>query len=66
MSDERTAPYYCPYCGDEELRPHGVGHGEWECRSCRRAFALSFRGLLAGNDEEPLPGSGSGGDGAAP
>ncbi|MDQ7806992.1 Insertion element protein [Amycolatopsis sp. A133] len=20
-SDERAAPFYCPYCGDEDLRP---------------------------------------------
>ena len=33
-------PFYCPYCGDEDLRPHGEKHGEWVCGSCRRAFAL--------------------------
>jgi ribosomal protein L37AE/L43A len=43
---ERSAPFYCPYCGDENLHPHGAGHGEWECRACRRVFALSFRGIL--------------------
>ena len=47
MSAERSTPFYCPYCGDEDLRPHGTVHGEWECRACRRVFALSFRGLLA-------------------
>jgi transposase-like protein len=45
---ERSAPFYCPYCGEEDLRPHGATHGEWECRSCRRVFTLSFKGLLAG------------------
>jgi hypothetical protein len=44
---ERAAPFYCPYCGDEDLRPSDAGHGTWECASCNRAFALSFRGLLA-------------------
>ncbi|MDT0380449.1 hypothetical protein RM572_16975 [Streptomyces sp. DSM 42041] len=54
---ERAAPYYCPYCGDEDLRPSegrpgtprgagAAGHA-WECRSCNRAFTLSFLGLLA-------------------
>ena len=47
---ERMAPFHCPYCGEEDLRPHeveeGSGHGAWECRSCMRAFKLSFFGLL--------------------
>ncbi len=38
---------HCPYCGDDDLFPHGEAHGEWECRSCRRAFAVRFVGLLA-------------------
>ena len=46
----RVAPYHCPYCGDEDLRPHvpdeGAEHGAWECRACQRAFRLSFLGLL--------------------
>lgn len=42
----RAEPFYCPYCGEEDLRPHGATHGEWECRACRRVFALSLRGLL--------------------
>ncbi len=24
---ERAAPFYCPYCGDEDLRPGGESHG---------------------------------------
>ncbi|OIV35482.1 hypothetical protein BIV57_21320 [Mangrovactinospora gilvigrisea] len=50
---ERAAPFHCPYCGDEDLRPHepaegeGAGHGEWECRACSRAFRLKFLGLIA-------------------
>ncbi|MFC4496377.1 hypothetical protein ACFPA8_19815 [Streptomyces ovatisporus] len=49
---ERAAPFYCPYCGDEDLRPSeegaGTGRGAaWECASCNRAFKLSFLGLLA-------------------
>ncbi|MFF2961874.1 hypothetical protein ACFVT1_23725 [Streptomyces sp. NPDC057963] len=43
---ERAAPFYCPYCGDEDLRPHEGGHGAWECASCNRAFRLGFLGLL--------------------
>jgi ribosomal protein L37AE/L43A len=42
-----AAPLHCPYCGDEDLRPHEDKHGDWECRSCLRAFGLKFIGLLA-------------------
>lgn len=44
---ERAAPFYCPYCGDEDLRPSEEGHGAWECAACNRAFRLAFLGLLA-------------------
>ncbi|MEW1656023.1 MULTISPECIES: hypothetical protein [unclassified Streptomyces] len=44
---ERAAPFYCPYCGDEDLFPSEEGHGAWECRACSRAFRLKFLGLLA-------------------
>ncbi|GAA3826322.1 hypothetical protein GCM10022206_76130 [Streptomyces chiangmaiensis] len=56
---ERAAPFYCPYCGDEDLRPSEQGWGSprssgaesgggaWECRACNRAFQLKFLGLLA-------------------
>ncbi|KOT96146.1 hypothetical protein ADL07_22190 [Streptomyces sp. NRRL F-4707] len=44
---ERAAPFYCPYCGDEDLRPGEQGHGAWECGACNRAFQVKFLGLLA-------------------
>lgn len=45
---ERAAPFHCPYCGDEDLRPgEQGGHGTWECGACNRAFQLKFLGLLA-------------------
>ncbi|GAA2243217.1 MULTISPECIES: hypothetical protein [Kitasatospora] len=47
---ERAAPFYCPYCGDEDLRPSETGHGAWECAACRRAFQLKFLGLLSTAD----------------
>jgi transposase-like protein len=40
MSGHGSVPFFCPYCGDEELVPYGETHGEWRCESCRRAFAL--------------------------
>ena len=54
MSD-RAVPFHCPYCGDEDLRPHqdehddkqgASPHGQWECRSCLRAFSLKMLGLV--------------------
>lgn len=42
-----AAPFHCPYCASEDLRPHGEQHGAWECRACLRAFSVSFIGLLA-------------------
>ncbi len=33
-------PFFCPYCGGEDIRPHGETHGEWQCESCRRVYAL--------------------------
>jgi transposase-like protein len=42
-----SVPFHCPYCAEEDLRPHGEKHGEWECRSCLRAFRLNFIGQLA-------------------
>ncbi len=50
----RAVPFHCPYCGDENLWPHeaeegsetGSGHGQWECRSCLRAFKLTMIGQL--------------------
>jgi transposase-like protein len=52
----RQAPvFHCPYCGEEDLRPHEVvsengevssPHGTWECRGCLRAFSLKMLGLV--------------------
>ncbi|WP_127783455.1 hypothetical protein [Rhodococcus sp. X156] len=41
----RAVPFYCPYCGDEDLRPDaadGVAlpHGTWRCGACQLMFAL--------------------------
>jgi transposase-like protein len=42
-------PFHCPYCGDENLRPHESehsAHGAWECRACLRAFTLKMLGMI--------------------
>jgi hypothetical protein len=42
---ERATPFYCPYCGDEDLRPQEEPHGAWLCTGCRRVFGVKFLGL---------------------
>ncbi|MCF2526224.1 hypothetical protein [Yinghuangia soli] len=54
---ERAAPFYCPYCGDEDLRPHEEGHGAWLCGACRRAFTLKYLGLVFNANTTPEPAS---------
>ncbi|WP_119731149.1 transposase [Thermomonospora amylolytica] len=43
---ERAAPFYCPYCGEEDLRPL-EGEGSWYCADCARSFRLRFLGVGA-------------------
>ena len=47
MSDARSTPLYCPYCGEEDLYPNEASPGAWECHSCARVFTVKFNGLLA-------------------
>ncbi|GIG30058.1 hypothetical protein [Cellulomonas marina] len=50
MSEEggRAVPYFCPFCGEEDLRPAGPEHATWECRGCTRVFALRMVGQRVG------------------
>jgi transcription elongation factor Elf1 len=43
MSDERQVPFFCPYCGDESLRPAAPDAGTWTCGSCALSFTLKLR-----------------------
>jgi len=52
---ERSTPFHCPYCGEEDLRPHEEvadddtvtsPHGAWHCRGCLRAFSLKLLGVV--------------------
>jgi transposase-like protein len=45
MSDTRAAPFYCPYCGEEDLRPEEEPHAAWRCADCRRVFVVRMVGL---------------------
>jgi predicted RNA-binding Zn-ribbon protein involved in translation (DUF1610 family) len=40
-----AAPFYCPYCGDEDIRPFGEWHGDWRCGACRRVWGLRYVGI---------------------
>ena len=42
---ERAVPFYCPYCGEEDLRPAEVSHGAWYCPDCLRTFSLKLVGI---------------------
>ena len=52
MSDPtpRVPPFFCPYCGEQDLRP-AVGTG-WHCRTCDRRFEVGFLGLGVWGDQE--------------
>ncbi|MFP5072446.1 Insertion element protein [Pseudonocardia nantongensis] len=46
---ERAAPFYCPYCGEEDLRPSegtaNVPGAAWWCADCLRTFVVTFVGI---------------------
>ena len=44
----RQAVMHCPYCAEETLFPREKG---WECRSCLRAFSVTFLGLVTGRGQ---------------
>jgi transposase-like protein len=49
MSTPRAVPFYCPFCGEEDLRPYAGEDGRspgWHCRSCTRVFSLRLVGLV--------------------
>ena len=45
MSTPRAVPFYCPFCGEQEIRPADVDGAEgapWRCESCDRVFTLQL------------------------
>ena len=55
LSGERAVPYHCPFCAEEDLRPHEAAHGAWHCRSCLRLFSVRFLGLAPLPAPDPTP-----------
>ncbi|MGQ0774146.1 MAG: Insertion element protein [Pseudonocardiales bacterium] len=51
MSESRAAPFYCPYCGEEDLRPEEEPHAAWRCADCLRVFVVRMVGLAAVGDQ---------------
>ncbi|MEX1265256.1 MAG: hypothetical protein WEE66_15245 [Actinomycetota bacterium] len=41
MSATRAVPFYCPFCGEQEIRPDDAGSWAWRCESCERGFELT-------------------------
>jgi transposase-like protein len=41
MSAMRAVPFYCPYCGEQDIRPDDSGADAWRCASCERHFELT-------------------------
>ena len=62
-SGDRQVPFYCPYCGEEDLRPAGPTGGSWRCAACARAFELRFAGLAPAGPGGP---GGTSQEGGAP
>lgn len=42
----RAVPFYCPYCGEEDLRPEEDRQDAWRCADCRRVFLVRMVGLV--------------------
>jgi ribosomal protein L37AE/L43A len=32
---------YCPYCGEQDLRPREEPAGAWQCADCRSTFVVT-------------------------
>jgi transposase-like protein len=46
MSEARAVPFYCPYCGEEDLRPEEQPPAAWRCADCQRVFVVCLVGLI--------------------
>ncbi|MDH4112182.1 MAG: hypothetical protein OEV60_05770 [Actinomycetota bacterium] len=41
MSRVRAVPFYCPFCGEQDIRPDDGSDRAWRCESCDRRFELA-------------------------
>ena len=47
MTEARAVPFYCPYCGQEDLHPEAQPPAAWRCADCQRVFVVRLVGLVA-------------------
>ena len=47
MTEARAVPFYCPYCGEEDLRPHEQPPSAWRCADCQRVFVVRLVEVVA-------------------
>ena len=45
MSESRATPFYCPYCGDEDLRPHEESARQLALRFLHQSLHAAPRGI---------------------
>lgn len=45
----RAVPFYCPFCGEQDIRPDGAGANSWRCDSCERRFELTVTAIGGGS-----------------
>ena len=45
-SETRAVPFYCPFCGEEDLRPHEDAHGASAIRRSHPGVLLRLVGLV--------------------
>ena len=38
MTRVRAVPFYCPFCGEQDIRPDDAATTAWRCESCERGF----------------------------
>ncbi|HEY6566657.1 MAG TPA: hypothetical protein VI341_03980 [Actinomycetota bacterium] len=43
----RAVPFYCPFCGEQDIRPDDAGTTAWRCESCERHFELTVTSVGA-------------------
>ena len=51
----RAVPFYCPFCGEQDIRPDDAGTTSWRCESCERRFDLTL--IAIGDALEQRSGS---------
>jgi hypothetical protein len=40
----RATPFYCPYCGESDIRPDEQPRA-YHCATCNRRWSLAYLGL---------------------